>query len=204
MWYVIWTTTGREEQTKRTIEETIPKGYYIKCFVPKKKECRRQNGTWINIEKTLFPGYLFIEAEQIEGIFFCLKKLPQFVKVLKTGEYFSAVSPEEEEFVRKLLQNGESVEVSRGIFTGRNVQITEGPLKGMEGCIRRVDRHKRKAWLRTRMFGRIIDVCVGLEVTERIDGNIAGGDGENGFGSERGQLQGDNGSKSRLSYCFRK
>lgn len=167
---MIWTSSGREEQAKKEMEEIIPKDCYIRCFVPKKKECRRRGGAWFHIEKILFPGYLFIETEQIEGIFFCLKRMSQFVKILKTGEQFSPVSMEEEKFIKSLLKDGESVGISEGIFIGQNIHIISGPLQGMEGYIRRVDRHKRKAWLRTKMFGRVVDVCVGLEVTEKTEG----------------------------------
>ena len=35
--------------------------------------------------------------------------------------------------------------MSRGIIREGNAQVTDGPLKGMENRIRRIDRHKRLA-----------------------------------------------------------
>lgn len=167
MWYVIWTVTGKEEQTKTEILRFVPKEYYKKCFIPMKKECKKYQGSWKIIEKTLFPGYLFLETEQIEGIFFCLKKIPQFVRVLKTGEIFTPVTEEEETFLRKLLGSGESVDVSLGMIEDQKVRVMQGPLQGLEGMIRRIDRHKRKAYLQLRMFERTMEITVGLEVIEK-------------------------------------
>ena len=42
--------------------------------------------------------------------------------------------------------------------------VLSGPLKGNEGLIRKIDRHKRKAWLEIEMFGRTVEMQVGLEV----------------------------------------
>ena len=42
-----------------------------------------------------------------------------------------------------------------------------GPLQGMEGAIRKIDRHKRIAVLSLDMFGRTVDMKVGLEIIEK-------------------------------------
>ena len=54
-----------------------------------------------------------------------------------------------------------------GLIENGTVTVTEGPLTGMEGCIRRIDRHKRKAWLEIDMFGRTMEMEVGLEIIEK-------------------------------------
>lgn len=38
---------------------------------------------------------------------------------------------------------------------------------GMEGNIRRIDRHKRTAYLEIEMFGRIVEMKVGLEIIRK-------------------------------------
>ena len=58
--------------------------------------------------------------------------------------------------------------MSEGIIEGSRVIVRTGPLQGMEGLIRKIDRHKRKAWLELPMFGGTHTVQVGLEITEKI------------------------------------
>lgn len=38
----------------------------------------------------------------------------------------------------------------------------------MEGCIRKIDRHKRKARVSVEMFGRSVDMEVGLEIISKV------------------------------------
>ncbi|MFR3950420.1 MAG: hypothetical protein ACLTZM_27535 [Ruminococcus sp.] len=46
-------------------------------------------------------------------------------------------------------------------------RLSQGPLTGMEGSIRRIDRHKRIAHLEIEMFGRTVEMKVGLEIIEK-------------------------------------
>jgi transcriptional antiterminator NusG len=41
-------------------------------------------------------------------------------------------------------------------------------MMGMEGCIEKIDRHKRIARIRVEMFGRTIEATVGLEIVEKV------------------------------------
>ena len=56
---------------------------------------------------------------------------------------------------------------SVGYFEGDNIVVTYGPLVGMEGSIKRIDRHKRLALVEMDMFDRVTEVKVGLEIIEK-------------------------------------
>ena len=43
----------------------------------------------------------------------------------------------------------------------------QGPLKNHESLIRKINRHKRKAWLEMSMFGQSQLVEVGLEIIKK-------------------------------------
>ena len=58
-------------------------------------------------------------------------------------------------------------EMSRGYIVGDQVIITSGPIKKMEGKITFIDRHKRFAVVQMDMFGRKIDVKIGLEIVRK-------------------------------------
>lgn len=57
--------------------------------------------------------------------------------------------------------------MSSGIIENDRVRILSGPLMGMEGNIRRIDRHKRIAYLEIEMFGRTVEMKVGLEIIKK-------------------------------------
>lgn len=50
---------------------------------------------------------------------------------------------------------------------GTQVIVLSEPLQGMEGSIKRIDRHKRKAYLEIPMFERVLNAQVGLEIVEK-------------------------------------
>ncbi len=60
------------------------------------------------------------------------------------------------------------VAMSTGIIENDQVRILTGPLQGMEGYIRKINRHKRKAWVSIEMFGRSVDMEVGLEIIKKV------------------------------------
>ena len=70
---------------------------------------------------------------------------------------------EEVELLMRIGTDKQLVEMSSGIIENDRVRILSGPLMGMEGNIRRIDRHKRIAYLEIEMFGRTVEMKVGLE-----------------------------------------
>lgn len=168
MWYVLQVRTGSEEriiaQCKNIMSEEILK----RCFVPYYEEKKKIDGEWKKLQKLLFPGYIFMVSEHIDEVEKQMKKVFGMKKILKTGEEIVAISKKEENLLKRLgLDDKELVEMSEGIIEGEQIIVTDGPLIGMEGIIRKVDRHKRKCWFETEMFGRMQRIEIGLEIVEK-------------------------------------
>ena len=72
-------------------------------------------------------------------------------------------------FLKSLYGKACHLKMSRGILFKGAARITEGPLKGMENRICKVDRHKRLAHIRTVIGsgGELSYIQVGLEITEK-------------------------------------
>ena len=167
MWYVIQVRSGAEEEIRKQCEQVIDRHILQKSFIPLYEQERKYHGVWHTELKVLFQGYVFLEAEDTEALFFALRKVLGLTKLLGTGK---EVVPLSEEEVRCLTQFGKEehiVEMSRGIVENDRVIVMEGPLKGNEGLIRKIDRHKRKAWLEIQMFGRTLETQVGLEIVAK-------------------------------------
>lgn len=58
------------------------------------------------------------------------------------------------------------VKHSSGIIEGDRIKIIDGPLKGLESSIVRIDRHKRLAYLNNVLLGRQIKIS--LEILKKI------------------------------------
>lgn len=164
MWYVIQVKTGTEEEIQRQCENIIDNSILEKSFIPKYEQERKYQGEWHREWKILFPGYVFLISSAQEALFFELKRVIGLTKLLGTGDTIVPLTDEEVSFLLRLGGEEQTVEMSEGIIENDRVVVLSGPLKGNEGLIRKIDRHKRKAWLEVEMFGRMVEMQVGLEV----------------------------------------
>ena len=164
MWSVIQVRTGMEEETRKQCEKIIDKEVLEKSFIPMYEQEQKYQGKWHKELKVLFPGYVFLTSEDEEKLFYELKRIIGLTKLLGTGETVVPLTDEELSFLLKLGGVEQTVEISEGMIESGRVVVTSGPLKGNEGFIKKIDRHKRKAWLEIEMFGRTVEMQGGLEV----------------------------------------
>ena len=165
MWYVVQVRVGTEEKIRLQCEKKIAEDILESCFIPYYEARRKSAGEWKTEQKILFPGYVFTVTECAEELFLALKKIDGLTKLLGVGNDMVPISPEEEKMLRRLSGEDHVMEMSEGIMEGTRVIVRSGPLMGQEGYIKKVDRHKRKAWLELPLFGRLQTVEVGLEIT---------------------------------------
>lgn len=167
MWYAIQTTTGQENQTitvcKTLIEETLLQG----IFYPKTEMMKRYEGAWHKEMKPMFPGYIFAVTDQPEELYMEFLKVPKLTKLLGTDNVPVALSEAEVMLLRKVTNQEHVAEMSVGVIEGDRLIVKAGPLMGIEGLVKRINRHKRLAVVEVEMFGRMVEMTLGLEVVEK-------------------------------------
>lgn len=168
MWYVIQVRTGMEEEIRQQCERVIEKEILEHCFIPYCEQMKRYQGEWHKERKILFPGYVFLVSEDEEQLYHCLKKVIGLTKLIGTGKEVVPLAEDEVDLLMEFGKEEQIVAMSEGIIEDDRVVVTSGPLKGHEGMIRKVDRHKRKAYLEVEMFGRKVETQVGLEIVAKV------------------------------------
>lgn len=166
--YVIQVTGGREARARDLIARMMGE-LVSECYVPRREVCRRAGGAWVRVTERLFPGYLFVLTDDIQSLSERLARVPAFTRLLgKSDERIIPLSRDEVAWLTALMEPTQKVvEMSAGVIEGDKVTVTEGPLKGHEALISRIDRHKRCAYLDMRMFGRTKTIKVGLEIVRK-------------------------------------
>ena len=106
-------------------------------------------------------------AEDITDFAGELSGILTFARMLTVDGRITAIYPEEEAVLRRLVDKDEVVDISKGIIVDDRIIITEGPLKGMEGMIKKIDRHRRTVAIEIEMFDRKVLMNVGLEIVEK-------------------------------------
>lgn len=168
MWYVIQVRAGTEENIVFQCSKKIAdRAVLTRCFIPYYERKRRYEGAWHTEKKVLFPGYVFLVSDDVTRLFLSLKKVQGLTKMIGTGREIVPLSESEVQLLQRLGGDDQVVETSIGVMEQDRITVSSGPLQGMEGCIRRIDRHKRLAWIEIEMMGRLMEARVGLEIVEK-------------------------------------
>lgn len=167
MWYVIQVRTGDEEKIRIQCQKMIPRTVLEDCFLPYYEEKKKLWGQWRLLRKVLFPGYVFLVTEDVRELWWRLKGVIGLTKLLKVDWEMIPLTEEEIRFLLAFSGEEWQVKMSEGVIENSQVMVTSGPLQGWEGLIKKIDRHKRKAWLELEMFGRKQQVQVGLEIVRK-------------------------------------
>lgn len=177
-WYVLFVKTGSEQKTAGEIaarwrlESSRP-------FVPMYEATFRRAGVNRPEKRLLCPGYVFVESE-LGGADFYGSARPHIrdsenaLKLLRYGDGDNAggraFEMRREEYMpfMRLCNEDYCIEKSKGFIEGDRVRITEGPLKGHEGRIKKVRASKSEASLEIEMMGNTMCLSVGLEIIRNV------------------------------------
>ncbi|MCD8019902.1 MAG: antiterminator LoaP [Clostridiales bacterium] len=168
MWYVTQVFTGEEEKIRQLCAKQISTDILEKCFVPYSEQMKRYRGSWHKEHNILFPGYVFMITDSVEILWDALKDIPGFTRILGNPEHLLLLTDSEVAFLRRFGGEDQLVEMFIGLIQNDSVRIMEGPLIGFEGCIKKIDRHKRLAKIEIEMFGQLVETTVGLKVVRKL------------------------------------
>ena len=97
-----------------------------------------------------------------------LRKVPAFTKLLGNDNAFIPLNADEIAFIDSFTtKDHRVVEMSEGVIEGDEISITKGPLVHHTALVKKIDRHKRLAYVETTMFGRTLNLKVGLEIVRK-------------------------------------
>lgn len=168
MWFVIQVRSGMERDMMLQYQRIVPKSILKDSFTPEFEYMKRYKGAWHKEKNLLFPGYIFVRTDDPTVLYQALKSVIGLSKILDMGGELIPLTKEEVRMI-ELLDHDRVLRMSRGYIKDHKVYIKEGPLKSYETSIKKVDRHKRKAWFEVEIFGRMMYVCVGLEIPEKFN-----------------------------------
>ena len=128
----------------------------------------RKRGEWIETLAPIFPGYLFVEAQEISPeLFLKVKRIPGFFRFLLSNENIVPLSQVDVQLISHFLSFGQVVEKSVVYFdAGKRIRVVSGPLKELEGKIIKVDRRKGRAKVKLDMFENSFLIDFGFETLE--------------------------------------
>lgn len=146
------------------IRDKLNRDKYNRLWLPVRAEKRKIHGEISEVSCILFPGYFFIETDDPEAVYKELRSFPNFIGILKNDDTYIPISKAEAEVIRRICNEDGKVEMSYGTVRDGVLKVYDGPLKGFEQYVTKVDKHKRKVRLEMELFGEIRRFYMGVEM----------------------------------------
>ena len=174
MYYVVQVKTGKEQQAIEDILKNKPDDPTFEVFAPYRKMKRKYKGVEREVIERCFPGYVFVQTEDVKALFIQLYWTPGFTKLLgreADTNNFVPLDKDESRMVDILYssENDRITEISDiQVKEGEMVRVLDGPLVGLETQIKKVNLHKRKVTIEYMMCGRLVTSDVGINIVTNI------------------------------------
>lgn len=173
-WYAIRTQNNKEKSVleKLNLEANRSGTQTIigRTLVPVEKVFISKNGKKFLRERTIYPGYVFIETSALGEVSSMLKSIQGstgFVRS-KSGD----IQPIKDHEVKNLLQveddKREIIENINNFNIGDEVTITHGAFEGFKGKIQEVVGDKHRVKVGVLVFGRITNIELDNDQVERV------------------------------------
>ena len=146
-YYAIQVWTGKEDEFVERLGLQSLSVFSI--FVPKRAVNIRRRGKIKREEKPIFPGYVFIGVDSdtlgIEDRW-VIRSTNYFMRTLPDTKTPQPVKEQDRRILSHFMSFGKVADVSRVTFDDNDrILVADGPLKGLEGHIVRVDKRDRKS-----------------------------------------------------------
>lgn len=134
----------------------------LDAFMPMMEKWHTHQGVKKFIPTMMYPEYLFIKTnlshEQFQQRYQdLLTSIQRFAHLLQMEDVM-ALTEEEQALFEQMFRSNDVIYHSTGDIINSDLVIKEGPLLGLEQKIKRIDRHKRLAFLDCDLLGKTMKV----------------------------------------------
>lgn len=170
-YYIIQVATGREQSFIDSLQKKVPELAQTHNFIYLTRELYiRRQGKTLRQEQPVFPSYIIMQTTgTVDGqTVQTLKALPDFYHFLKSNTEITPLAGTDLAVIEHFLGLGPRIGPSLVRFDQDDrIVVIEGPLKGIEGNIIKVDRRKQRAKICVDFAGAAHTMDLSFEDIER-------------------------------------
>ena len=172
-WYVIHTYSGFERKVKLNIEEQFGRSSLGEKFgeviIPTEEVVEVRKGKKKVSSRKFFPGYILINVEMNQDIWYMIKNTPKVTGFLGGGGEPVPLSEAEVGLVMDQVKGESARPKPKFSFErGETVRVIEGPFLNFNGTVEDVNHDKGKVRVMVSIFGRATPVELEFPQIERI------------------------------------
>ena len=171
-WYAVHTYSGHEKKVKTNIERRADtmglKSKVFDILVPTEKESRVRQGKKSEIDRKVFPGYVFIEMVLDDNTWYLVKSTTGVIGFVGDAKP-TIVKDAEVRGIKKALEESENKPIIRPRWeVGQSVRVNAGPFADFTGTIQEINAPKDKVKVLISIFGRDTPVELEFSQVEKI------------------------------------
>ncbi len=175
-WYVMRVISGKERKIKEYIENEVSRSGWneivTQVLVPMEKIYKVKEGKKVIKERTFFPGYILLEADETRinaDILSTIKNITGIIGFLGGTKPQALRKTEVNRILGKVDELAEAGEaINEPFLVGENVKITDGPFNDFIGVIEEVNEDKKKIKVNVKIFGRKTPVELNYAQVEKV------------------------------------
>ena len=173
-WYVVNTYSGHEQKVKEKLEAKIEsmgmQDYIYRIIIPETIEVEIKDGVKKEKTKKMFPGYILVEMVMSDEAWYIVRNTPGVTGFIGSSGKGAKPTPLLPQEIDKVLANmGMSrLDVDSDMNVGDQVNIVDGPFKGMYGRIDSVDKENNRLNVLIDLFGQETPVEVELFQVSKV------------------------------------
>ena len=158
-WYVIHTYSGHENKVKASLEERLAavgmRHRVGDLLVPTEDVVEIKGGKRKISSRKFFPGYLLIEMEMSNELWYVIKDTPKVTGFLGGSQEPTPLSDEEVAQIQEHMRAETTEPKPKVLFElGENVRVIDGPFANFTGLIKEVHPERGKLKVMVSIFGR--------------------------------------------------
>ena len=172
-WYVIHTYSGYEQKVKLSLLEQFDrsesKERLGEIVIPTEEVVEVRKGKKKISSRKFFPGYVLINVDMTQDIWYMIKDTPKVTGFLGGGATPVPLSEEEVKLIMEQMR-GESTRIKPKVLfeKGEDVRVIEGPFVNFNGTVEDVNHDKGKVKVMVSIFGRATPVELEFPQIERV------------------------------------
>jgi transcriptional antiterminator NusG len=175
-WYVLRVISGKERKTKEYLDKEVKINNWtnsiIQILCPVEKVFKVLNGKKVLREKTLFPGYILLEAHDgklTDDIIHTIKNVTGVIHFLGKDHPTALRKSEVNKMFGKMDEVSEQgISYAEPYIIGETVKIVDGPFNDFNGTVEEVNQEKKKLKVVVKIFGRATPVELNYSQVEKI------------------------------------
>ncbi|MDE5663379.1 MAG: transcription termination/antitermination protein NusG [Muribaculaceae bacterium] len=162
-WYVLRAISGKEAKVKEVLDAQIKNTnlgrYVFQVLIPTEKVLTTRNGKKVVKERTLYSGYVFVQADLTGEVEYELRNTTNVIDFLRGRAKGAKPETLREAEVMRMLGRADDLqqpvdEVLADFEVGEAVKVLAGPFSGFSAVISEVNTERRKLKVEVKIFGR--------------------------------------------------